>query len=128
MTGGRMTDFNLDALLGESECEEKITNSRAGICGWVVRVVGSGSDKSDYHIVHVVEEPGSQAEMLTALTRKLLFCSKCGKNLKRRTIKFPRAGATVWKYREQARKDKASRKWTSNVNSWASQYYDGEGW
>lgn len=71
--------------------------------GWVVRVVADGSDKSHYHIIEVINEPGSQEESLTP--------SGGGRP-------FKRNGATVWTYREEARRDKASRHWTTNKASW----------
>lgn len=96
-------------------------------CGWVVRVVGDGKDKSDYHVIPVLEEPGTDPEFVTpARGRGLLFFS-VGPLRSRASNRFPRNGATIWKYRAEARKDKKSRKWETNHNSWHNQR-DDEGW
>lgn len=77
--------------------------------GWVVRVIGDGTDKSHYQIIPVCEEPGSESEELT--------CAR-GKTAR----KFKRNGATVWKYRAQARlQKKVEHKWVRNDNSYAKQ-------
>lgn len=69
--------------------------------GWVVRVISDGTDKSHYQVICVVNEPGTDEEMLIPCRGKK---------------PFKRNGATVWRYRAEARKDKKSRKWISNRN------------
>ncbi len=79
--------------------------------GWMVRVVGDGSDKSHYQIIRVSEMPGFEGEFVSMFH---------GKTIR----KVPRNGATIHQYRAQARADKKSRKWRTNQNSWHHQRED----
>ncbi len=92
-----------------------VSSKRMGRGGWIVRVVGNGSDKSHYHVIRVAEEPGFIGDVVH-------FYSKWGPYGK--GTSFPRNGATIHEYRAQARADKKSRKWTSNYNSWSEQARD----
>lgn len=79
--------------------------------GWIVRVLGKGSDKSDYQITRVCEDVDFEGDTLTL--------AKSGRKIKR-------IGVKIHRYREGARKQKKEQHlWTSNSNSWASDYDDG---
>ncbi len=77
--------------------------------GWIVHVVGDGSDKSDLRIVRVNESPDFVGDVLTAF---------------RGDRKIRRNGAIIHPLREGARKEKKARGWKTNYNSWSSQLDD----
>lgn len=81
--------------------------------GWTVRVIGDGTDKSDYHVVRCEETPGFDGDEAHLFIRP--------------STKFKLNGFKVHRYRQGAREEKNQRHlWKTNVNSWKNQ--DDTGW
>lgn len=93
----------------------KLFPERCGRYSWTVRRVGTGTDRSDLHIIRVAEPPGFEGDFLTPIGK--------GGELRKR---YKRDGSQVFGYRAEAREEKKRIGWQSNRNSWRLQS-DGSG-
>ena len=89
--------------------------------GWTIRVVGSGSDKSDYHVVRVYESPGFEDDIVT------YYHSKTDVGPKQKDGQVHLLGRTfkrqhpIFHLRQEARdlkKKLCKEKKVTNVNRW----------
>ena len=93
---------------------KELTDHEYASNGWTVRVISQGTDKSDYHVVRVQEEPGYEGKKVTYRKNQRTFDRQ----------------HPVLKYRREARNLRkkliAEKGNVSNMNSWRSQSGDYE--